>query len=1298
MEEREYEIKKKWDFIMKDPMLSISSIKKKAFDGHLAKNGLRSLCWKIFLDYFPNLETSTWQFEINKERQHYEDLKNKFIFDPNKANKEEINWNVNNPLSLEEESPWKQYFDNTELQKTIKQDVERTFPDIEFFRNDNIQNILCNILFIYCKLNKDISYRQGMHEILAPILLVVDNDKLDSSNSKIKDELMLNILDSKYVEHDSFFLFCQVMKGAKTWYEFNETISTKADPNKEKLVVPIVAKCQRIQNEMLKVVDNDLYTALKRNEIEPQLYGLRWLRLLFSREFQMDEVLLLWDGIFAEGSSLELVDWIALVMLIHIRDKIIDQEYSVCLTYLMKYPKLEQENEIVLFVESARKLKENWVELLSKNNEQQYKENINNHQQNHPNKINKIQSIIKSADKRLSWSRYDSYKPNKNDTKPISPNVSSSGNNNSINEHKSSLHEKQLEEENQHLKSKINNLESLIKNASNQMTKCLELVNTISNDYINSQRDNNSIQNSNQLLLDYDKLVTSMRILENILNNNHRIHSSSSSSSLNLNKSINSPSLEKSKLPDDTHTRSQSLVDNNTDIHTEDTDQPTNIVSSPSIINSEITDSNKNSNSNSNNSPYKSSDSQSSNQIPNKSEISKDTVNEHDQKYDDKVEIKDSSLPSDLTSSTSIENKLDKKPSKTSVISASDATNIKSTLSSPKKEILDIKPNDFSSINVEKDNIWNDSPKVVEHNTFDLKLDQNQKNHFDDIQLDSGFGYNAFSPTATTTSTTNLSNNFNSLSMGNPWEDPWKKPGESSKVTPFSITTTNDSNSLSGMDDTYDYKSSNNNNKSKMISPSSIHFNPFESVSKITSKISNTFDNNNKNNNNNNTSNNTSNNNNNINSNINSNNTINSNNNNHNNNKIDNISPKMNSSLFKSPISSPKLATLTTSPTTKPTTIESPSLYNASFNTKESSSRKSSFSSTFNNSNSLFSPEISSPSLKNSMLEKRIEENKKILFNHDDKDFSNETYWEDHRRNSSFSRHSKTGTNHHHTQHNLFDDEGQSTDDIFEFIKHSKNKTKNSFNNSLINHGYTSYSKNYHQRSNSNSSSNASSLKSPKITPSKTNSNSNTNTNTNIKTKFNSNSNSNLYKMKSPTLSSPKIKKHSISATEYVEYDPLLSPHLKPKTPFSYNSTPSIAVETDTHNSFSNGSAEEIGFFKSPSIVSLTPTLAASATTTMVVASASPSTSANFNVNVNANSTTERGRGTSSINARSNQENYYSSTTSAATERMMKPMDPGVPIVIEHLTSTTVDSLDTNKHAKPVLLYPLCAGVVHSLY
>jgi len=57
-----------------------------------------------------------------------------------------------------------------------------------------------------------------------------------------RDDLIKNILDSKYVEHDSFFLFCQVMKGAKSWYEFNETISTAVDSTKVSLKILKVFK------------------------------------------------------------------------------------------------------------------------------------------------------------------------------------------------------------------------------------------------------------------------------------------------------------------------------------------------------------------------------------------------------------------------------------------------------------------------------------------------------------------------------------------------------------------------------------------------------------------------------------------------------------------------------------------------------------------------------------------------------------------------------------------------------------------------------------------------------------------------------------------------------------------------------------------------------------------------------------------------------------------------------------------------------------------------------------------------
>jgi hypothetical protein len=65
-----------------------------------------------------------------------------------------------------------------ELESLIRQDVERTFPDMSEFRDKNTQETLTTILVIWCKLNPDISYRQGMHELLAVIYLVVSTDSV----------------------------------------------------------------------------------------------------------------------------------------------------------------------------------------------------------------------------------------------------------------------------------------------------------------------------------------------------------------------------------------------------------------------------------------------------------------------------------------------------------------------------------------------------------------------------------------------------------------------------------------------------------------------------------------------------------------------------------------------------------------------------------------------------------------------------------------------------------------------------------------------------------------------------------------------------------------------------------------------------------------------------------------------------------------------------------------------------------------------------------------------------------------
>lgn len=46
----------------------------------------------------------------------------------------------------------------------------------------------------------------------------------------------------------------------------------------------------------------------------------RWVRLLFGREFPLQDLLVVWDALFADGLSLSLVDYIFIAMLLYIRD------------------------------------------------------------------------------------------------------------------------------------------------------------------------------------------------------------------------------------------------------------------------------------------------------------------------------------------------------------------------------------------------------------------------------------------------------------------------------------------------------------------------------------------------------------------------------------------------------------------------------------------------------------------------------------------------------------------------------------------------------------------------------------------------------------------------------------------------------------------------------------------------------------------------------------------------------------------------------------------------------------------
>lgn len=330
-------------------------LKEKALRLELADCRFRSICWKIFLECLPD-SRSDWIIATRAMRHKYEKLMAKACRNPRMEVEEQLDLAHNNPLSQDEKSPWNQYFEDSELRIMIKQDVIRTFPEIEFFQTSDVQEMMVNILFHYARQHPQISYRQGMHELLAPIIFVLHNDQqaflhaleldyIREFPDALRDDIR-ELLNPDYTEHDAFFLFNQVMDAVESWYSWNEnyikidqfSFMPFAKTTTLGLHNGLGVKLCRINQSMLKAHDLAIYTHLENMEIPLHVFGIRWLRLLFGREFVLPELLILWDAIFADSLAFNLVDYIFVAMLICIRKPLLNSDYAKCLSYLMKYP------------------------------------------------------------------------------------------------------------------------------------------------------------------------------------------------------------------------------------------------------------------------------------------------------------------------------------------------------------------------------------------------------------------------------------------------------------------------------------------------------------------------------------------------------------------------------------------------------------------------------------------------------------------------------------------------------------------------------------------------------------------------------------------------------------------------------------------------------------------------------------------------------------------------------------------------------------------------------------------------
>ena len=331
----------------------------------------RDLLWQIFLGVLPYQSSANWNQIISDERSLYFEAKKQYITN-------DINEFI---LTKKIKDKYSSYFkfkdilpkEDYDFLDIIKVDVTRTFQKVELFKQEKIQEILINILYIFAKKNKGIGYRQGMSDLCAIFLYVIYKQKyLDTSFIEDKKTFLFYLLysNNEFLEHDTYSLFSRFMlKGYMHFFLYNDEKYingdlSKVDNNKKKLLKKdeiiksndseLKKRIYLVYYHQFPIVDKQLYQFMV-DKIEPEVFIVRWYICAFSREFTLPQLLELWDLILLEQFLVDknkqkikdehnyyykFVDYIVLSMLINIKNLImIKKTNSELMSFLMKYPK-----------------------------------------------------------------------------------------------------------------------------------------------------------------------------------------------------------------------------------------------------------------------------------------------------------------------------------------------------------------------------------------------------------------------------------------------------------------------------------------------------------------------------------------------------------------------------------------------------------------------------------------------------------------------------------------------------------------------------------------------------------------------------------------------------------------------------------------------------------------------------------------------------------------------------------------------------------------------------------------------
>lgn len=167
------------------------------------------------------------------------------------------------------------------------------------------------------------------------------------------------VLSEKFMEHDAYCMFDALMVGSQGSVSMADFFAHSHADGSLTCLLPVIEASSAMYH-LLSVADSSLHSHLVELGVEPQYFGLRWLRVLFGREFSLGDLLIIWDEIFASDSSKvnkdteddagsgfgilssprgALIAAMAVSMMLYIRSSLLATENATtCLQRLLNFP------------------------------------------------------------------------------------------------------------------------------------------------------------------------------------------------------------------------------------------------------------------------------------------------------------------------------------------------------------------------------------------------------------------------------------------------------------------------------------------------------------------------------------------------------------------------------------------------------------------------------------------------------------------------------------------------------------------------------------------------------------------------------------------------------------------------------------------------------------------------------------------------------------------------------------------------------------------------------------------------